>query len=103
MAGTACKVDIPSEWLAQFCRRNHIYRLSLFGSVLRDDFHEGSDLDVLVEYEPDARVGYLALIRMQEELSEKLGITVDLRTPAGLSRYIRQKVLDEAEVKYVHR
>src|SRR5207248_7174381 len=80
MSEAACKINIPSDWLADFCRRNHIYRLSLFGSVLRDDFHEGSDLDVLVEYEPNARVGYLGMMRMQDELSDKLGRQVDLRT-----------------------
>jgi len=97
------RIEIPLDWLSQFCQRNLIQRFSLFGSVLRDDFHEGSDVDVLVDYEPDARVGYFDLLRMQAELTEKLGVRVDLRTPAGLSRYIRQRVLDEAQVKYVHR
>ena len=94
-------IQIPTERLAEFCRRNRIARLSLFGSVLRDDFHDGSDVDMLVEFEPDAQVG-LAICRMERELAEMLGRKVDLRTPAELSRYFRQHVLDEAEAVYVH-
>ena len=96
-------IKIPRDAIAEFCRRNHIAKLSLFGSVLREDFHEGSDVDVLVEFEPDAMVGYLAICRMQQELSDMLGRQVDLRTPAELSRYFRQRVLGEAEVQYVLR
>ena len=56
------QIDIPKEKIAEFCRRNHIRRLALFGSVLRDDFTPQSDVDVLVEFEPDARVGLLSLV-----------------------------------------
>jgi hypothetical protein len=92
-------IDIPKEKIAEFCRRNRIRRLALFGSALRDDFRPDSDVDVLVEFEPGARVG-LAFITMQDELSELLGRKVDLNTPACLSPYFRKEVLNEAEVLY---
>jgi len=93
------KIDIPKDKIAEFCRRNRIRRLALFGSSLRDDFRPDSDVDVLVEFEPSARVG-LAFITMQDELSELLGRKVDLNTPACLSPYFRKEVLDVAEVLY---
>ena len=93
-------IDIPKERIADFCRRNHIRRLALFGSVLRDDFRADSDVDVLVEFEPGARVGLLRLAGMEIELGEILGRKVDLNTPGFLSRYFREKVLAEAEVQY---
>lgn len=86
--------------IAAFCRRNHIRRLALFGSVLRPDFRADSDVDILVEFEPGHTPG-LAFFRMQQELSELLGREVDLNTPACLSRYFRDEVLGEAEVLYV--
>ncbi len=93
-------IDIPKERIAEFCRRNHIRRLALFGSVLRDDFTPESDVDVLVDFEPDARVGLLGLARMEIELSELLGRRVDLNTPGFLSDYFRDEVLTEAEIQY---
>lgn len=93
------KIQIDRERLAEFCRRHYIRRLSLFGSVLRDDFQPESDVDVLVEFEPGHVPGF-AFISMQEELSEILGRKVDLNTPGFLSRYFRDRVLAEAEVQY---
>ena len=93
------KLTIPPDRLADFCRRNHIRRLSLFGSVLRDDFRPDSDVDVLVEFEPGHTPG-LKFIALQDELSQLLGREVDLNTPAFLSTYFRDEVLDEAEVLY---
>lgn len=93
-------IDIPIEKIEKFCRNNGIRRLSLFGSVLRDDFRHDSDIDVLIEFEPGVRVG-LAFIRMQYELSDILGHKVDLNTPGSLSKYFREKVMDEAEALYV--
>ena len=95
------QIQVPSETIADFCRRNHIRQLSFFGSVLRDDFRPDSDVDVLVEFEPSSPVGYLALAAMEMELGEILGRRVDLRTPAELSRYFRDAVLAEAAVEYV--
>ncbi len=90
---------LPTETIADFCRRHHICKLSLFGSVLRDDFRPDSDVDVLVEFEPGARTG-LAFFAMQDELSAILGRKVDLNTPGFLSKYFRDQVLKEAEVQY---
>jgi hypothetical protein len=94
------RVDIPRDRLAVFCRRHHIRKLSLFGSVLREDFRPDSDIDVLVEFEPDVAVGLIGLAGMELELSALLGRKVDMRTPAELSRYFRQEVVDTAEVQY---
>jgi predicted nucleotidyltransferase len=97
---TRARIDIPNDKIAEFCRRNRIRRLALFGSVLRDDFRPDSDVDVLVEFEPEARVGLLTLADMEIQLSELLGRKVDLNTPGFLSRYFRDEVLAEAEVRY---
>ena len=93
-------VKIPQDRLAAFCRANGIRKLAIFGSILRDDFRPDSDVDVLVEFLPSIRVG-LAFIRMQDELSAILGRKVDLHTPASLSKYFRDEVLQEAKVQYV--
>lgn len=95
----AANIQVPREALAAFCRRHGIRRLSLFGSVLRADFRPDSDVDVLVDFRPGHRVGW-EIVGMQQELSELLGRSVDLRTPAELSRYFRDRVLDEAQVQY---
>jgi predicted nucleotidyltransferase len=94
------RIGIPKERIAEFCRRNHIRRLALFGSVLRDDFGPASDVDVLVEFEAGARVGLLRLAGMEIELGEILGRKVDLNTPGFLSDYFRDQVLAEAEVQF---
>lgn len=79
---------------------NHVSRLSLYGSFLRDDFKADSDIDMLVEFEPGNKVGFLKMARMENELSKILGRKVDLRTPGELSRYFRQEVLENAKVEY---
>ena len=95
------QIAIPQEKLAEFCKRNHILRLSLFGSVLHDSFGPNSDVDVLVEFDPDHIPGF-ALIRIQDELSALLGRRkVDLVTPKFLNRRIRKQVESEARVQYV--
>ena len=93
------RLEIPQAAVAEFCRRNHIRRLALFGSVLRDDFTPESDVDVLVEFEPGRTPG-LKFFTLQDELSDLLGRNVDLNTPGFLSPYFVQEVLDEAEVLY---
>ena len=97
------RISIPPEVLVEFCRKHHIRKLSLFGSVLREDFGPDSDVDVLVEFERGQTVGLLRLAGMEIELSGILKRKVDLRTPAELSRYFRQQVLDSAEVQYAQR
>ena len=94
------RIEIPKEELKAFCEKHHILKLSFFGSVLREDFDARSDVDVLVEFEPGQVVGLLRLAGMEIELSGILKRKVDLRTPAELSRYFRQQVLDSAEVQY---
>jgi len=93
-------VMIPKEQLADFCRKYHILRLSIFGSELTDDFGPDSDIDVLVEFEPGYTPG-LSFFRMEAELAELFGRPVDLNTPQFLSRYFRETVLQNAEVQYV--
>jgi hypothetical protein len=95
------KIKLPNEKIAAFCKKNHIRKLSLFGSVLRDDFGPSSDLDFLVEFEKDNTPGLIGLSRMERELSAILnGRKIDLRTPQDLSKYFRHDVLAHAEVQY---
>ena len=93
-------VNFPSDLIAEFCRRHRVARLSLFGSILRDDFTPQSDLDVLVEFEPACTPGF-AFFLMQDELADMFGRRVDLNTPRSLSRYFRDEVLREARPLYV--
>ena len=92
-------ITIPKAEIAAFCRRHHVRRLALFGSVLRKDFRPDSDIDVLVEFEPGHALG-LAFFALEEELEQMLGRTVDLNTPNDLSRYFREQVVSEAETLY---
>ena len=98
--GRRIPIKMPKEQLAQFCETYHIRRISLYGSALRDDFSENSDIDILIDFEPGVKAGLLKMARMENELSDMLGRKVDLRTPGDLSRYFRQEVLDSAEVEY---
>ena len=94
------KLEIPQEQIAEFCRRNHIRKLSLFGSVLREDFRPDSDVDVLVEFEPGYTHG-LHFFTLQFELSKMLGRPVDLNTRQWLSPYFREDVEKELIPIYV--
>lgn len=90
----------PAE-LATFCRRHHICRLSLFGSVLTGKARPDSDVDILVEFEPGKEPGLLAFADLQASMSELLGgRMVDLHTAADLSRYFRDEVVRSAQVQY---
>ncbi|MFC1825188.1 nucleotidyltransferase family protein [Thermodesulfobacteriota bacterium] len=93
-------IEIHKEKLAEFCMKNHIKKLSLFGSSIHDDFRADSDVDILVEFEPDAHVGLIKFAGLELELSEILGRKVDLNTPEFISKYYREEVLAEAEVQY---
>jgi predicted nucleotidyltransferase len=90
------RIMVSREAIEDFCRRHHIRKLSLFGSVLRDDFSPESDVDVLVEFEPDHVPGFFRFFEMEMELSQVLGRTVDMNTPNSLSKYFRDRVLAEA-------
>ena len=94
------RIDIPREEIAEFCRRNRVRRMALFGSVIRDDFRPESDVDILVEFEPGYAAGFV-FFQMRRELTVMLGREVDMHTAASLSPYFRQEVLDEAEEIYV--
>jgi predicted nucleotidyltransferase len=94
-------IKIPKDNIAEFCKRNGIRKLSLFGSALRDDFRPDSDIDLLVEFRDGAAPSLLDLACMERELSVVLGgRKVDLRTPQELSRYFRDEVLSSASVQY---
>ena len=93
--------QLPHAEIEALCREHHIRRLALFGSALRDDFTADSDVDVLVEFEPDARIGFFTLVGIEDELTQIVGRKVDLRTAQCLSRYFREQVLAEAKEIYV--
>jgi predicted nucleotidyltransferase len=93
-------LEIDEERLAEVCRRYHILELSLFGSVLRDDFRPDSDIDVLYLVEPDARLGW-EIVDLQDELQELFGRPVDLVPKRWLHRLIRDQVLDSARPLHV--
>jgi predicted nucleotidyltransferase len=94
-------IELHKEQIASFCLERHIRRLAIFGSALRSDFRPDSDIDLLVEFEPDHIPGLFGIAPMERELSALCGgRKVDLRTPEDLSRYFRLRVLEEAEVQY---
>jgi uncharacterized protein len=94
-------IEIPDDRLAEFCRRHHIRKLALFGSVLRDDFRPESDVDVLVDFSPQHVPDFFSLYDMEQELSTLLGNRrIDLVTEKSLHRLIRGPVLATAKVQY---
>ena len=95
------RIDIPAATLAEFCRKHHIRRLALFGSVIRDNFGPDSDVDVLVDFEEGHTPG-LAFFGMEIELTDLLGRKVDLNTDGWLHPRFRGRVRQEAEVLYEH-
>lgn len=87
--------------LAALCRRHHIHRFSLFGSVARGESRPDSDVDLVVEFEPGREPGLLGMARIESELSALLdGRKVDLRTGGDPSRFFRDEVIREAEIQY---
>ena len=96
----SARIEIPYDEIAEFCQRWRVHKLSLFGSVIRDDFTPRSDVDVLVEFAPGKTPGLKYFWDMPNELSQILGREVDINTEQELSKYFRQEVLDEAEVIY---
>ncbi len=95
----AIALDLPRQQIAEFCRRHAIRRLALFGSVLRTDFRPDSDVDVLVEFEPDAHIGW-EIVDIQDELEQIFDQEVDLHTPLSISQQFREQVLETAQVVY---
>jgi predicted nucleotidyltransferase len=96
------RIPVDRARIADFCRRHYIRKLAFFGSVLRDDFSPDSDVDVLVEFEPDHIPG-LAFFGMELELAAILGRRADLNTPQFLSPAFRRQALEEAEVQYARK
>jgi predicted nucleotidyltransferase len=94
------QIRIPKDQIAEYCKRNQVRRLSLFGSVLREDFGPDSDVDVLVEFEPGTRIGLIRLSGLEIELGKIVGRKVDLNTPGFLSKYYRDEIITEADVQY---
>jgi len=96
-------VEIPRAAIAAFCERNHIRKLSLFGSILTERFRDESDIDMLVEFERGGVPGLIELAGMEIELSGIVGRKVDLRTAGELSRYFRDRIVASAVPQYEHR
>ena len=97
----ATQIAVPEAEVAEFCRRNGIRKLALFGSVLTQRFSDSSDIDVLVEFEPSERVGYLRMAALERDLSALFGgRRVDLRTASELSPYFREEVARTAALQY---
>ncbi len=94
------QVSVDRDAVSAFCRRHHINHLALFGSVLRDDFRPDSDIDVLVEFDPDHIPGF-NFISIEREFSELVGRRVDMMTYKSLNHLIREQVLRSAETLYV--
>lgn len=97
---TQSRIAVPSQPVADLCRRYQVRRLALFGSILREDFRSDSDVDILVDFEPAAQVGFITLARLQRELADLLGRPVDLVPRQGLKPVIRDQVLASAEEIY---
>jgi hypothetical protein len=91
---------MPRKKLIEFCKRNYIRKLSVFGSALRGQFGRDSDIDLLVEFEEGHTPGLFSIVRMEMELAEVLGRKVDLRTPEDLSQYFRDEVVQNAKIQY---
>jgi hypothetical protein len=91
---------IPKDKLVEFCKRNHIRKLSVFGSAVRGQLGPDSDIDLLVEFEENHTPGLFSIVAMEIELAEMLGRKVDLRTPEDLSQYFRDEVMQNAELQY---
>lgn len=91
---------ISKKYLMEFCKKNHVRKLSVFGSAVRDQLQADSDIDILVEFEQEHTPGFFSIIKMEIELSEALGRKVDLRTPEDLSQYFRDEVVKNAKIQY---
>ena len=96
----AQKIDLPTKEITALCKRYNVRELALFGSDVKNQLRSGSDIDLLVEFEPDAQVGFITLSRMQRELSGLMHRKVDLVPKGGLKPRLRQEILSAAKVLY---
>jgi hypothetical protein len=105
MKPTQVQIDLPMEQITDFCRRWQITEFGLFGSVLRDDFHPDSDIDVLLTFAPEAKWSLFDLVNMRDELKTLFGREVDLvskRAVEASRNYLRRKnILNSARMIYV--
>ena len=98
--GKPKSINLPLKAICAFCERHPIKHLSLFGSALRGELGPESDIDLLVEYEPDARISYFDMAQQEIDLGRMVRRNVDLRTPHELSPHFRQQVIESAELIY---
>ena len=96
-------IDIPLDELTEICCRYHVRELGVFGSALRDDFRDDSDIDLLVEFDPEARFGLFTVFALRNDLSDLLGRTVDLGEKHSLKPAVRDNVLTTLQVVYADR
>ncbi len=94
------KIELPQEAIAQLCKRYQVRELSVFGSAVRDDFTADSDIDILVEFQPEAIIGIIKFTHMQYEIEALIGRKVDLVSKRGLNPIIRDEVLGSSKVLY---
>lgn len=94
------KIEIQKSWIDKFCKSHHIIKLALFGSVLTDQFSDKSDIDILVEFDPNHVPGLFSFVEMKEELSDNLGRKIDLRTPEDISKLFRNEVIQHSYLIY---
>jgi predicted nucleotidyltransferase len=97
---TITRIKIPQKKIAEYCQKNQIKRMAFFGSVLREDFSPESDLDILVVFEPTAKVSFITLGKMKRELSKIFNRPIDLVPQDGLKPAIRESVLSSAMEVY---
>src|SRR3990167_5188856 len=100
MRSEAPKVKVSKSWIKKFCQAHHIVKLALFGSVLSDHFTTESDVDVLVEFDPQHVPGLFSFVEMKEELSQGFGREVDLRTPEDISKLFRNEIIQQSYLLY---
>lgn len=93
-------IYLPMEDIEAFCKRYHVHELALFGSAAKGKLRKGSDIDLLVEFEPDAQIGFITLSRMQRELSDLIHRKVDLVPKGGLKPRLRQEIFSSIKVLY---
>jgi predicted nucleotidyltransferase len=93
-------IDLPLDKIREICRRHYVRELSIFGSALREDFRPDCDIDLLVEFEPDARIGFIELGRLEQDLEDLLGRKIDLGTKRSVRPELRDEILGSARVLY---
>lgn len=94
------RIKISGDYIKRFCQTHYIVKLALFGSVLSDHFSEASDVDVLVEFDPQHVPGLFSFVGMKDELAQNIGRDVDLRTPEDISKLFRNEVIQQSYVLY---